>query len=464
MSNDSRSRRDKREKEKKRKDKKDPKHLRRKHAADDADASSSDKEDAQAEEALAVSVPHLGAKPGRKALDNSLSALASLPSLAEAKDSLDGKMNSSLSHGDSEDSGNLSGDCEEVTPIPRPLSPSQYFGSLMKHSGSREKLLSLAATASPSSLGSTPLSLSTTLPLRQDSTTGKEEVTDSDLDRWVRGQNEWAQQRLRRTPTVEAGKPTGSPKPPAGSSSFPPLSSVDKQATARQVAAELIRQEDLSLSSSLVSASRNKDNLLPLQVNNDLEDKGQRMPVFTEDQRVKLQKRKESSSSVQYESVKEHALSNERKQKELQDLQDGEITEEQRKESKARRLKAAQDENAKCLVKKPPATRPPRSTRVASLDDLPLSFAAEKSVMDMQYCVKNLAEFHTLAGKNKLSKFSDFWAPGHRNTTPMKPAFTPENLMTDRISLLARFYNSGQMTADGEADQLKQPALLSHLA
>ncbi len=228
-----------------------------------------------------------------------------------------------------------------------------------------------------------------------------------------------------------------------------------------------IRQGDLSLSPSLVSASGNKDNLLSLQVNSDLEDTGQRMPIFTEDQRAKLQKSradraeplnaKESSSSVQHESAKEHALSNERKQKELQDLQDVVITEEQRKEWKARKLKAAQDENAKCLVKEPPATRPPRSTRVASLDDLPLSFTAEKSVMDMQYCVKNLAEFHTLAGKNKLSKFSDFWAPGHQNTTPLKPAFTPEKLMTDKVPLLSRLYNSGQTTADGEADPLNPP-------
>jgi hypothetical protein len=111
MPNDSRSRIDKREKEKKRKDKKDPKHLRRKQAADDADASSPEKEDTQAEEALAVSVPHLGAKPGNKALDNSLSAFPSLPSLAEAKDSLGEKMNSPPSHEDSEDSGNPSDGC-----------------------------------------------------------------------------------------------------------------------------------------------------------------------------------------------------------------------------------------------------------------------------------------------------------------------------------------------------------------
>jgi hypothetical protein len=94
---------------------------------------------------------------------------------------------------------------------------------------------------------------------------------------------------------------------------------------------------------------------------------------------------------------------------------------------------------------------------VASLDYLPLSFTAEKNVMDMQYCVKHLSDFHTLAGKNKLSKFSDFWAPGHQNTTPMKPAFTPENLMTDRVPLLARFYDPGQTTADGEADPLNPP-------
>jgi hypothetical protein len=62
----------------------------------------------------------------------------------------------------------------------------------MKPSGSREKLFALAATASPANLGSASLSLSTTLPLRQDSTTDKEGETDSDDDRWVR-----SQQRLR---------------------------------------------------------------------------------------------------------------------------------------------------------------------------------------------------------------------------------------------------------------------------
>jgi hypothetical protein len=86
------------------------------------------------------SISHLGAKPGSKAMDISLSAFASLPSLAEAKDLSDKKTSSSLSQEDSEDSGNLSDGSEEVTPISRPLSPSQYFGSLMKPSGSRKNL------------------------------------------------------------------------------------------------------------------------------------------------------------------------------------------------------------------------------------------------------------------------------------------------------------------------------------
>ncbi len=145
--------------------------------------------------------------------------------------------------------------------------------------------------------------------------------------------------------------------------------------------------------------------------------------------------------------------------KELQDLQDGAITEEQREEWKARNLKAAQDEKAKVLDKEPPAARPPRSVRVASLEELPASFTAAKSVMDMQYCVQNLSDFRKLTGKNKLSKFSDFWTPDHQNTTPVKPAFTPEKLVTSKepLPLLARFYDAGLTTAGGEADPLNPP-------
>jgi hypothetical protein len=88
---------------------------------------------------------------------------------------------------------------------------------------------------------------------------------------------------------------------------------------------------------------------------------------------------RESSSSVQHVSAKEHALRNERKQKELQGLQDGAITEEQREEWKARNRKAAQDAKAKGPDKEPLAVKRPRSIRVASLEELPASFTAAKS-------------------------------------------------------------------------------------
>jgi hypothetical protein len=143
-------------------------------------------------------------------MENSLSAFASLSSAAEAKDSSEEKKSSSLSQEDSEDCGNLSDDSEEVTPISRPLSPSQYVGSLMKPSGSREKLFALAATASPANLGSTSLSLSHLQPCPK-----HKDTTDSDIEQWMRVQEEWGRQRRSRIVNVEAEKSAGSPKPPA---------------------------------------------------------------------------------------------------------------------------------------------------------------------------------------------------------------------------------------------------------
>jgi hypothetical protein len=56
----------------------------------------------------------------------------------------------------------------------------------MKRSGSKEKLLAQVAAASPKNLGSTSLSLSSTLPLLQDQATANEEETDDEGDLWVR--------------------------------------------------------------------------------------------------------------------------------------------------------------------------------------------------------------------------------------------------------------------------------------
>ena len=235
MPNDSRSRRDKKEKEKKRKDKKDPKPLYKELPAEEAEAASIDVDGIYSEEALAFSVSLLGAKPSSKAMEISLSAFASLSSAAEGKDSSEEKKSSSLSLEDSEDGGTLSDDSEEVTPISRPLSASQYVGTLMKPSGSREKLFAIAATASLAKLDPTSLPLSHFV---------VQGGMESDSVQWEKGLQEWSNQRKSKIVNVEAGKSAGSPKPPAGSSSSSSSSFVSKQATARQVAAELIRLGD----------------------------------------------------------------------------------------------------------------------------------------------------------------------------------------------------------------------------
>ena len=436
MPNDSRSRRDKKEKEKKRnrKDRTDSVPLLKELPAEEGETTSTDADGNYSEDALAISVSLLGAKTSSKAMESSLSAFASLSSTAEVKDSLGNERDNSLSLEGSEDGGTHSDGSEEVTPISRPLSPSQYVGTLMKASGSRDKLFALAATAAPADLGSTSL-----LPIHLQPCPKHKDTTDSDIEKWMKGQEEWGRQRSftqrkSRIVDVDAGKSAGSPKPPAGfSSSSSSSSSVSKQATARQRAAELIRLGDTSLSASPFSATRIGDNLLLLQVN------------------------QESSSSATHVSAEEHASSNERKRKELLDLQGGPISEKLRDEWKASNQKAALGKKDKEPEAGPSGARPPRNLRVASLDEMPASFSAPKRVMDMQYCVRNLDECRALAGKNKLSKFSDFWAPDHTNTTPLKPAFVPERLLGGNDSLLAQFYDGGQTTDEGEADPLNPP-------
>jgi hypothetical protein len=82
----------------------------------------------------------------------------------------------------------------------------------------------------------------------------------------------------------------------------------------------------------------------------------------------------ESSSAGAYTSAEEHALSNKRKCKELQELQGGAISGERREKWKAMNLKAAQDKKAKIPDNEPPVAKPPRSIRVASLEEMPASF------------------------------------------------------------------------------------------
>jgi hypothetical protein len=105
-----------------------------------------------------------------------------------------------------------------------------------------------------------------------------------------------------------------------------------------------------NLVSTEISTNNNKNvqcqtvhNVLPSQVDNDPEDKGQRLPVFTEEQRARLQKsRTEKAGSMT----------------KLQDWQNAERKEERRKEWQARRMKAAQEENAIDILEElPPGTK-----------------------------------------------------------------------------------------------------------
>jgi hypothetical protein len=74
-----RKKRKRREKTRKIPNLRNPKPSHKEMPAEEADATSSDVEGAHSEEALAVSVSRLGAKPGSKAMDLSLSAFVSCP-------------------------------------------------------------------------------------------------------------------------------------------------------------------------------------------------------------------------------------------------------------------------------------------------------------------------------------------------------------------------------------------------
>jgi hypothetical protein len=116
----------------------------------------------------------------------------------------------------------------------------------MKRSGSKlidkERLHGNATIAQQEDLRSTPFFLALTLPLLQDQEVTKEKEASEDIDLWVKNA-----MRLGSSSTGEAGKSTGSPKAPAGFSFSSSSAPCTRQATARQVAAELIRRGDLSL-------------------------------------------------------------------------------------------------------------------------------------------------------------------------------------------------------------------------
>jgi hypothetical protein len=158
MPNDSRSRRDKKEKEKKRKDRKDPKPLLKELPAEEAEATSMDVDGIHQrtlwQSLFLFWVPSQAAKRWKN-----LSLPLPLCPLQPKGKTRQRRREATLSQEDSEDGGTLSDDSEEVTPISSLLSPSQYVGTLMKPSGSRDKLFATAATVSPAKLDSTSLPL-----------------------------------------------------------------------------------------------------------------------------------------------------------------------------------------------------------------------------------------------------------------------------------------------------------------
>jgi hypothetical protein len=112
----------------------------------------------------------------------------------------------------------------------------------MNRSGSRERLQGNAANSQRVDSDSISPSLAPTLPLLQDQEDAKEEETGEGDALWVENA-----MRLDPSTTGEARKSTGSPKTPAGSSSSSSSAPGNRQATARDIAAELIRREKLSL-------------------------------------------------------------------------------------------------------------------------------------------------------------------------------------------------------------------------
>jgi hypothetical protein len=158
---------------------------------------------------------------------------------------------------------------------------------------------------------------------------------------------------------------------------------------------------------------------------------------------------------VAHVSAEEHALSNERKRKELQDLQGGPITERHREEWKAMNLKAAQGKKDKEPEDEPLMARSPRKPPWKRC--LPRLQRQRACWICSIVCDTWKVCANELVGRNNLSKFSDFWAPDHKNTTPMKPVLTPEKLVRGDEPLLAQFYDGGRITTKGEVDPINPP-------
>jgi hypothetical protein len=120
-----------------------------------------------------------------------------------------------------------------------------------------------------------------------------------------------------------------------------------------------------------------------------------------------------------FASASDHMLSNERKQKELQDLQEGKVSEEWewKEEWRAKKLKAVLEERATMGGIGEVPVKVPRNSRVSSLEELPPSFTAEKDVLYMEYCVRLIFAAYLVRTTNSTSSGTF----GHLTTRTLCP-------------------------------------------
>jgi hypothetical protein len=84
--------------------------------------------------------------------------------------------------------------------------------------------------------------------------------------------------------------------------------------------------------------------------------------------------------------------------------------------------------------------------------------AACTPVMDMLFCINNLAAIRSEAGDFSLKDFSEYWAPDNSKTAPIAPnTFIPSRLMRGNNPLWASYYVSGRTRLGADGSQEADP-------
>jgi hypothetical protein len=79
-------------------------------------------------------------------------------------------------------------------------------------------------------------------------------------------------------------------------------------------------------------------------------------------------------------------------------------------------------------------------------------------VIDMRFCIDNLASLRIEAADHSLTDFSDYWAPDFPKTTPNKPnTFVPNHLLKPCNSLWEPFFDPGSSRQDTDGSSQVDP-------